>query len=70
MVNEDKDLIFAAFQVVAPSFKSFNNSQQLLIVSLISSLGKDHLLREQGHWIPMANFGDMLKRMFVGHVTR
>ncbi len=27
MVSKDEDLVFAAFQVVAPSLKSFNNSQ-------------------------------------------
>ncbi len=27
MISKDEDLVFAAFQVVAPSFKGFNNSQ-------------------------------------------
>ncbi len=49
MVSKDEDLIFAAFQVVAPSFKVFNNSQELLIVSLVPSLSGDHLLREKGY---------------------
>ena len=44
MVNKDKDLVFAAFQVVVPSLKSFNNSQEFLIVSLVSSLSENHLL--------------------------
>ncbi len=45
MVSKNKDLVFAAFQVVAPSLKGFNNSQELLIVSLVLSLSEDHLLR-------------------------
>ena len=47
MVRKDKDLIFAAFQVVAPSFKSFNNGQELLIVGLVAGLSGDHLSREK-----------------------
>ncbi len=57
MVSKDKDLVFAAFQVVAPSLKGFNDSQELLIVSLVSSLSEDHLLREKGYWVSLANFG-------------
>ncbi len=57
MVSKDEDLVFTAFQVVAPSFKGFNNSQELLIISLVLSLSKDHLLREKGYWVPLANFG-------------
>ncbi len=57
MVSKDKDLEFAAFQVVAPSLKGFNNSQELLIVGFVPSLSKDYLLREKGYWVPLANFG-------------
>ncbi len=57
MVSKDKDFIFAAFQVVAPSLKGFNNSQKLLIVSLVPSLSRDHLSREKGYWMPLTNFG-------------
>ncbi len=49
MVSKDEDLIFAAFYVVAPSFKDFNNSQELLIVGFVSSLSGDHLSREKGY---------------------
>ncbi len=49
MVSKDKDLIFVAFQVVALSLKSFNDSQELLILSLVPSLSGDHLLREKGY---------------------
>ncbi len=57
MVSEDEDLIFVAFQVVVPSLKGFNNSQKLLIVSLILSLNGNHLSREKGYCVPLANFG-------------
>ncbi len=56
MVNKDKNHIFAVFQVVAPSLKSLNDSQELLIMSLISSLNKDHLLKEKDYWISLTNF--------------
>ncbi len=69
MVSRDEDLVFVAFQVVVPSLKSFNNSQELLIVSLISSLSGDHLLREKGYWVLLANFGFRRTWIFVGHVN-
>ncbi len=56
MIDEDEDLIFAAFPIVAPSLKGFNNSQELLIVSLVPSLSGDHLSREKGYWVLLANF--------------
>ncbi len=57
MVNKNEDLVFAAFQVVAPSLKGFNNSQELLIVGFVPSLSGDHLPREKGYGVPVANFG-------------
>ncbi len=57
MVSKDEDLIFAALQVVAPSLKGFNDSQELLIVGFVPSLNGDHLSREKGYWVPLANFG-------------
>lgn len=49
VVGKNKDLIFATLQIVAPSFKDFNNSPELLIVSLIPSLGGDHFSREKSY---------------------
>ncbi len=57
IVSKDKNLVFAAFQVVVPSLKGFNNSQELLIVSLVSSFSEDHLLKKNGYWMPLTNFG-------------
>ncbi len=57
MVSKDEDLVFTAFQIVAPSLEGFNNSQELLIVSLVPSLSGDHLSREKGYWMLLINFG-------------
>ncbi len=59
MVSKDKNLIFAALQVVAPSLKGFNDSQELLIVGFVLSLSGDHLSREKGYWChwPISDFG-------------
>ncbi len=72
VVSDDKDLIFAAFQVVAPSLKGFNNNQELLVVVFVLSLSGDHFSREKGYWVPLANFGLWKIRIwiFVGHVTK
>ncbi len=48
IISKDKDLIFAALQLVAPSLKGFNNSQELLIVGFVPSLSEDYFLREKG----------------------
>ncbi len=69
MVSKDKDLLFAALQVVAPSLKGFNNSQELLIVGFVPSLSGDHLSREKGYWMLLANFGFGRIWIFVGHMT-
>ncbi len=69
IVSKDEDLIFVAFKVVTPSLESFNNSQKLLIESFILSLNGNHLLREKGYWVPLANFGFRIE-IFVGHMTR
>ncbi len=57
VVSKDEDLVFVAFQVVAPGLKGFNDSQELLIVGFVPSLSGDHLSREKGYWVPLANFG-------------
>ena len=41
IVSKDKNFVFAAFQVVAPSFKGLNNGQELLILSFIPNLSGD-----------------------------
>ncbi len=71
IISKDKDLMFTAFQVVASSLKIFKNSQEFMIVSLVPSLSGDHFSREEGYWVPLANFRLWKIRIwiFVGHVT-
>ncbi len=69
IVSKDKDLVFAAFQVVALSLKGFNDSQELMIVGFVPSLSGDHLSREKGYWVPLANFRFRRIWIFVSHVT-
>lgn len=71
VISEDEDLVFTAFQVVAPSLKDFNNSQKLLIVDLLPSFDRDYFLREKDYWMPLANFGlREIKMIFVGPMIR
>ncbi len=49
MVIKDEYLVFVAFQVVVPSLKGFNNSQELLVVGFVSSLNRDYFLRKKGY---------------------
>lgn len=53
MIDEDKNFMFAAFQIVPPSFKNFNNSQKFIAVSFVSSLYKNHFSKKVGHWVPL-----------------
>ena len=57
IVNKDKDLIIVVFQIIAPSLNDENDSQELLIISLILSLSGDHFLRKKGYWVLWTNFG-------------
>lgn len=71
MICENKNLIFIALQIVASSLRDFNNSQKLLIVSLILSLGRDYFLRKKGYRVSLANFGlRIIKMIFVSHIIR
>ncbi len=71
MVSKGKDFIFAAFQVVALSLKSFNDSQEFLIVGFLPSFNGDYLLRKKDYWVLLANFGLRKIRIwiFVSHMT-
>lgn len=46
IISKDEDLMFIAFQIMTPSLNDFNNSQKLLIMSLVSSLSRNHLLKK------------------------
>ena len=56
VVRRDKNIVIATFQVVAPSFKGLNNSQELLIVAFIADLSGDYLLREKSYGVSLTNF--------------
>lgn len=62
VVNEDKNLMLIAFQISTSSFKGFNNSQKLTIISFLSSLCKNHLFEKKNaiecHWL-MSDFIDI-----------
>ena len=47
MVRKDEKLVFATFQVVAPSLKDFNDSLELLIMGLVAGLSRDNFLEEE-----------------------
>ena len=47
VVHKNKDLVFAAFQVMAPSLKSLNNGQEVMIVGLIAGLSGDHFSKKK-----------------------
>ena len=54
MVRKDKNLMLAAFLIVTPRLEGFDNSQKLIIVGLISSLGKNYFPKKEGYWMPLA----------------
>lgn len=72
MVSKYKNLVYAVFQVITPSFEDFNNSQKLLIMSFVPRINSNHLFREKDYWVLLTNFASKLKRVwkFIGHVTR
>lgn len=54
MISRDKNLIFTSFQVVAPSFKSPNDIQKLLLIGFVMYLSRNHPSREKGYEVPLA----------------
>ena len=51
MIGENKNFVFAVFKRMLPSFKSFNNSKKLSIMSFMPSFSQYHLSRKVSHWI-------------------
>ncbi len=54
MVCEYENFMLAVFEVVPPRFERFNNGQQLAVMGLISNLSRNHLSKEKGYRIPLA----------------
>lgn len=56
VICEKINLILKTLQVVAPSFEGFNNIQEFLIMSFITSLYLNHFLRKKDYWMPLTKF--------------
>lgn len=56
MVNQDKDLVFTTFQIVAPSFECPKNSEKVLIVSLVPSFCRNLFSGKKNYKILLSNF--------------
>lgn len=51
IISEDKNLIFVVFQVIILSLEIINNSQKLLIISLILSFYRNYLFQNIGYYV-------------------
>lgn len=49
MISQHKNLIFAEFQVLSPSFETLNNGQKCFMVRLVASLYRNDLFRKKDH---------------------
>lgn len=47
VIYKKKNLIFTIFQIVPPSFKSFDNCQKVVIISLVSNFYRYHLSKKK-----------------------
>ena len=69
VVCKNKKLLFVPLQVVAPSCKGFNNSQKLLVMSLVAGLDKNDFLREKSYWMLLTNFRRWVNWLIVEFVA-
>ena len=53
MICKDKNLMFEAFQVVAPYLEGFDDSQKLIIVDLVSYFCWNHFPWKECYWMPL-----------------
>lgn len=56
VINENNIFVFVAFKIMVPSFKGFNNSQELLILHFILGFSQNHLFRKKSHQVQLINF--------------
>ena len=56
IVRKDGNFMLAAFQIVTPRLKRFDDSQKLIVVGLVSSLGRNHFPRKEGYWVPLVKW--------------
>ena len=57
MIGKHKNFEFIVFQVVTPSLKGFNYSQQFLIMRFVPSLCRNHFPGEKNYGLPLAGLG-------------
>lgn len=51
IISKNKNLVFAAFQVIELSLKSLNNGSDFSIVYFIPCFCMDYLLKEKNNWV-------------------
>ena len=56
-VRKDENLMLAAFQIVTPRLDGLDDSQKLTIVGFIPSFCRNHFLKKEGYWVPLAQIG-------------
>ena len=49
MVRKDKNLMFAAFEIVTPRHESFNDTQKLTVVGLVLYFRYNHFFQKEGY---------------------
>lgn len=49
IISKNQDLVFAAFQVVAPCLEGFNNNKDLTIMRFIPNFNRYYLSKEKGY---------------------
>ena len=54
MVRKDENLMLAAFQIVTPRLKGFDNGQKLTVVGRVLYLYRNHFPRKECYSVPLA----------------
>ena len=57
VVRKDENLMLATFQVVTPSLECLNDGYKLAVVGFEPCLCRNHFLRKEGYWMPLAQIG-------------
>ena len=54
MIGKHKHFGLVNFEIMPPSFESFNNNQKFTDMSFVSSFDKNHFIRIIDYWVPLA----------------
>ena len=57
VIYEDKYFVLAIFQIIMSCLRGFDNSKKLAIMSLISSLCRNHFSQKKCYWMLLAQIG-------------